>query len=164
MREMGVYVCMDVGRWVKAPDELMNLQSIGRGGEGHAVPGESSWHYEIFCGEMLVSGNAADKAQSKLLSLHWVLMFWLLGHCWEGSLGRQGKTEYVVLFVVCSSVWGWYRNASVFQISIVLGASLLCRTNHTLWTLDCDFLKKTCTTSNWPWTQTFNNTYFNFSL
>lgn len=56
-----------------------------------------------FCGEMLVSGNAADKAQSKLWSPHWVLMFWLLGHCWEGSLGREGKTEYVVLFVVCIS-------------------------------------------------------------
>lgn len=42
MREMGVYVCMDVGRWVQAPDGLMNLQSVGRGGEGHAVPGESS--------------------------------------------------------------------------------------------------------------------------
>lgn len=41
-REIGVYVYMDVGRWVQAPDGLMNLQSVGRGGEGHAVPGKSS--------------------------------------------------------------------------------------------------------------------------
>lgn len=25
MREMVVYVCMDVGRWVRAPDGLMNV-------------------------------------------------------------------------------------------------------------------------------------------
>lgn len=41
MREMVVYMCMDAGRWVQAPDGLMNDQSVGRGG-GQAVPGESS--------------------------------------------------------------------------------------------------------------------------